>query len=302
MKQHIIYISFLLLTCIACNDVSKTSNTEKHLTTAMTDSTNFKSGYLEVNGIKMYYEIYGQGKPLVLIHGGGSTIQTSFGRIIPQLAKHRQIIGVELQAHGRTSDRNADLSFEQDADDIAALLKNLQITKADFFGFSNGANTAMQIAIRHPDLTDKIIVGSPLCKRSGAFPQFWDFMKHATIDQMPQQYKDTYKQIAPDPAHLQTMHDRCVKRMVEFKDWSDEQIKSIKVPTLLIFADKDVATPEHAVELYRLIPDCELAIIPGGHGKYIGEITTLTDSTKDEEFVVPMIEEFLNKKTKKESQ
>jgi len=141
-----------------------------------------------------------------------------------------------------------------------------------------------------------VIAGSPLCKRNGAFPQFWDFMKNATIDQMPQQYKDEYKKVAPDPNHLQTMHDRCVKRMVEFKDWPDEKIKSVKAPTLLIFADKDVATPEHAVELYRLIPNCELAIIPGGHGTYIGEITTLTDTIQDKDFVVPMIEGFLNKK------
>src|SRR5271170_2955287 len=101
----------------------------------MTDNNNFKSGYSEVNGLTMYYEIYGQGKPLVLIHGGGSTIQTTFGRIIPLLAMHRQLIGVELQAHGHTNDRNADLTFEQDADDVATLLANLKIAKADFLGF-----------------------------------------------------------------------------------------------------------------------------------------------------------------------
>lgn len=300
--KRIIYAAFVFLSFLACTDQPKApeSNQSFKTTTTMTDTIPFKYGYSDVNGIKMYYEIYGQGKPLVLIHGGGSTIQTSFGRVIPQLAKHRQIIGVELQIHGRTSDREADLSFEQDADDIAALLNNLQIKNADFFGFSNGANTAMQMAIRYPLLTGKIIAGSPLCKRSGAFPQFWDFMNHATIDQMPQQYKDEYKKVAPDPNQLQTMHDRCVKRMVTFKDWSDEQIKSITVPTLLIFADKDVATPEHAVELYRLIPNCQLAILPGGHGEYIGEITTLTDSTKTEEFAVPMIEKFLNSETKKQ--
>src|SRR4051794_35537920 len=101
------------------------------MTTTSTDSLTLKSGYSDVNGLKMYYEIYGQGTPLVLIHGGGSTIQTSFGRVIPQLAKNRQVIAVELQAHGRTSDRNTDLSFEQDADDIDMLLKNLHIAKAD---------------------------------------------------------------------------------------------------------------------------------------------------------------------------
>ena len=97
----------------------------------MTETIHFESGYSGVNGLKMYYEIYGQGKPLVLIHGGGSTIQTSFGRIILDLAKNRQIIAIELQAHGRTNDRDTPLTFEQDADDVAKLLQNLGISKAD---------------------------------------------------------------------------------------------------------------------------------------------------------------------------
>lgn len=297
MKQIIIFTALTFLFLSSCNsNIHQKSN--QNPVTPMADSSNFKSGYSEVNGLKMYYEIYGQGKPLVLIHGGGSTIQTSFGRIIPEIAKYRQVIGLELQTHGRTNDRNTDLSFEQDADDVATLLKNLQITKADFFGFSNGGSTTMQIAIRHPNLVDKIIVGSAFCKRSGAPPQFWDFMKQATIDHMPQQYKDTYVKVAPDPSHLKTMHDKCAKRMIEFKDMSDEQIKSIKAPALLIAGDADVITPEHAVEMYRLIPDCRLAILPGGHGDYMGEITTLNNDTQSTGFVVvPIIEEFLNKKT-----
>src|SRR4051794_13125046 len=116
----------------------------------MPDTTNYPSGYSEVNGLNMYYEIHGKGEPLVLIHGGGSTIETSFGRIIPTLTKHRQIIAVELQAHGRTNDRNTELSFEQDADDVVGLLENLTIGKADFLGFSNGGSTVIEILLRHP--------------------------------------------------------------------------------------------------------------------------------------------------------
>src|ERR1700683_2824588 len=104
----------------------------------------FRNGYLDVNGLKMYYEIIGEGRPLVLIHGGGSTIQTTFGRIIPELAKHRQLIGIELQAHGHTGDRDKELSFEQDVDDIAALLDKLNITKSDFLGFSTGGLNTIQ--------------------------------------------------------------------------------------------------------------------------------------------------------------
>lgn len=261
------------------------------------DSLAFKSGYSEVNGLKMYYEIYGEGKPLVLIHGGGSTIQTTFGRIIPLLAKYRKLIAVELQAHGRTRDRDSEVSFEQDADDVAALLKNLNIVKADIFGFSNGGTTALQIAIRHPELVDKLVAASALCKRNGVPSQFWGFMEQTRLENMPEQLKEAYKKVASDTIGLQIMHDKDAKRMVDFKDIPDEKIKSIKAPTLIIIGDKDVITPEHAVEMHRLIDNSELAIIPGGHGEYIGEVTTLKPDYKESDFIaVQIIESFLDKK------
>lgn len=253
-----------------------------------------KHGYSKVNGINMYYEIYGRGKPLVLIHGGGSTIQTSFGRVIPLLSKHRKLICVELQAHGRTEDRAWGLSFEQDADDVFTLLKKLGIYKADFFGFSNGGMTAMQIAIRHPKVCNKIIAGSVLLKRDGAFTGFWDFMNHATFEQMPVQYKVAFLKVNPDSTKLITMNEKCIKRMVQFKDYADTQIIAIQSPVLLINGDHDVATSEHIVAMSKLIPHCSLAIIPGGHGAYIGEVTTLSPNYKESEFIVPLIEKFLD--------
>ena len=292
--NQVIFLTLITLLLTSCNDITMKAEKNNRETT-LDDSIALKSGYSDVNGLKMYYEIYGEGKPLVLIHGGGSTIQTTFGRIIPMLAEHRQIIGVELQAHGRTSDRENDLSFEQDADDVATLLKKLSISRADFFGFSNGGTTALQIAIRHPELVDKIIAASALCKRNGVPVQFWDFMKQARLENMPEQLKEGYKEVAPDPGGLQVMHDKDAKRMVNFKDIQDEKIKSIKAPVLIIIGDKDVITPEHAIEMHRLIINSELAIIPGGHGEYIGEITTLKPNYKESDFVVPMIEKFLDK-------
>jgi pimeloyl-ACP methyl ester carboxylesterase len=262
---------------------------------ATKDKLTFTSGYSEVNGLKMYYEIYGQGKPIVLIHGGGSTIQTTFEKAIPLFAKNRKVIAVELQAHGRTNDRDADLTFEQDADDVATFLKNLNIDKADFFGFSNGGTTVLQIAIRHSEIVNKIVLGSALAKRNGVPEWFWDFMKQARLESMPEQLKAAYQQIAPDSNGLQIMHDRDARRMVNFKDIPDDKIKSIKAPTLIIIGDKDVITPEHALELHRQIAGSELAIIPGGHGEYIGEITTIKPDFKESDLVVPMIEKFLNK-------
>lgn len=252
-----------------------------------------KTGYSVVNGLKMYYEIYGSGKPLVLLHGGGSTIQTTFGRVLEPLSQGRQLIAVELQSHGRTADIERPLSFEQDADDVAGLLKNLGIQKADFFGFSNGGSTAMQIAIRHPQLVDRIIVASAMAKRSGLPPQFFEFMKNASLENMPQELQKAYLEVAPDPSRLISMHDKCRDRILYFESWSDDAIRSIKAPTLLLFGDRDVVTPEHAVELYRLIANSRLAILPGGHGDYIGEIATLSNGVPEKFSAIPVIEEFL---------
>jgi|SRR5687768_13124687 len=296
MKHTIIYLALTIFTLASCNN--KTEKSDKSMTTAAKATLTFKIGYSEVNGLKMYYEIYGQGKPLVLVHGGGSTIQTSFEKIIPLLAKNRKVIAAELQAHGRTTDRNADLTFEQDADDIATLLKNLNIDKADFLGFSNGGTTTLQIAIRHPEIIDKMILGSALAKRNGVPDWFWGFMSQAKLENMPEQLKEGYKKVAADTNGLQVMHGRDAKRMVNFKDIPDEQINSIKAPALIIIGDKDVITPEHALELHRQITNSQLAIIPGGHGEYIGEVTTITPDFKESDLVVPMIEKFLNKAAK----
>jgi pimeloyl-ACP methyl ester carboxylesterase len=288
MKQLIIFFAIAVL--ISCNKKTEKINNKME---SKPDSLTYTKGYTDVSGLKMYYEIYGEGKPLVLIHGGGSTIETSFGRIIPILSKNRQIICVELQAHGRTGDRNTEISFEQDADDVASLLRNLNIEKADILGFSNGGNTALQIAIRHPEICNKVIGASILLKRNGALPQFWEFMKNGTFEQMPQAYKDAFLKVNPDSTKLMNMYQKCANRMVNLKDFPDEQIKSIKAPVLLLNGEEDVATLEHVIAMSKLIPDCNVVIIPGGHGAYIGEITTLKPGFKNSDFKADIIESFL---------
>nr|WP_295922359.1 alpha/beta hydrolase [uncultured Dyadobacter sp.] len=263
---------------------------------AIAPSVPSKSGYSNVNGIKMYYEIYGEGAPLVLIHGGGSTIETTFGRIIPMLARRRQLICVELQAHGRTTDRAKPLSFEQDADDVATLLGNLGIPKADFFGFSNGGNTALEIAIRHPEICNRIVAGSFLLKRNGTFPQFWESMKNPDFAQMPQQYKAAFLKVTPDTAKLMNLFQKCAGRMSNFRDMTDQEIQSIKAPVLLVNGDADVASSEHVVSISKLIPSSHIAIMPGGHGAYIGEIMALQSDDSLYRSFVPILEKFLDGK------
>ena len=299
MKRKIVFSVLALLLISSFKNVNKSAESSAQNKIAANNTLISKHGYSNVNGIKMYYEIYGQGKPLVLIHGGGSTIETTFGRVIPMLAKKYKVIAMDLQAHGRTSDREASESFEQDADDVVTLLKNLNISKAHIFGFSNGGTTAIEIAIRHPEIVDKIILGSALCKRNGIPDQFWDFMKKASLANMPEQLKEGYLKVSHDPKELQVMHDKDAERMVNFKDIPDEQIKSIQAPTLIIIGDQDIIKPEHAIEMHRLIANSELAIIPGIHGEYIEEITTLKSNSKEADFVIPMIKRFLDKsKTK----
>lgn len=250
--------------------------------------------YADVNGLKMYYEIHGEGFPLVLIHGGGSTIGTTFGRILPALAKTHKVIAVEMQAHGHTADIDRPLSFEQDADDVAELLRQLKISKADIFGFSNGASTTLELAIRHPEMVNKIIVASTMYKKAGSYPWFWDMMAKPTFEGMPQIYKDAFLKINPDKDALYASYKRDVARMQSFKDIKEEDIKGIKAHALIMAGDKDVVSPEHAVEMYRQMQHATLAIFPGGHGDYIGEIM----SAKPGQHEYPglaVLEEFLNK-------
>lgn len=249
--------------------------------------------YATVNGLKMYYEIHGTGSPLVLIHGGGSTLHTTFGRIIPYLAKTHQVIAVELQAHGHSGDRDAPETFQQDADDVAALLKHLNISKADIFGFSNGGQTALEIGMRHPNSVNKLIVASAFYTRAGAPAGFWEGMAHAKFSDMPQVYKDEFLKINNNPAALMNMFTKDSQRMQTFKDWKAEDLQKIKVPVLVLIGDHDLPTPEHAVEMYRLFENGRLAILPGSHGSYMGEIMTSNPNLETLQYFVAVLNEFL---------
>src|ERR1700712_461463 len=193
--------------------------------------------YADVNDIKMYYELHGKGNPLVLLHGGGSTIGTTFGRILPDLAKSNRVIAVELQAHGHTGDRGTPESFAQDAADVVELLNQLNIPKADIFGFSNGGQTAMEIGIHYPDKVRKLIIASAFYKRKGTPDWFWPGFDNAKLSDMPQVYQDEFLKINNDPAALLNMFNQDVQRMKGFKDWTDEAMSSIKAPALIVQGD-----------------------------------------------------------------
>lgn len=253
------------------------------------------SGHAPVNGIRMYYEIHGRqdGIPLVLLHGGGSTIESTFGEILPFLAQDRRVIALEEQAHGRTTDRDQPVRFDTSADDVAELLRHLEVEKADLLGFSNGASVALQVAIRHPELVRKLVFASSFTKRDGARPQLWELIERGSFSDMPQPLKDAFLKVNPDPRELRTMHDKDLARMRSFQDVPDDTVRSVRAATLILAGDRDVVTPEHAIELTRLIPDARLLIVPGGHGDYLGEVTMAGSDRRYPELTAALIERFL---------
>lgn len=228
-----------------------------------------QSGYKQVNDIQLYYEIHGEGKPLVLIHGGGSSHCFDFGHIIPLLSDTFMLISVDLQNHGRSQHRNIPQTFEQDADDVINVLNQLDIGKASFWGFSNGGNTVMQIAHRYPEKAEKLIVASSFFQREGLFDGFYEGLTNATIDHMPQYLKDNFLKLNPDKDALQNSFEKDRDRMLKFQNWDESILTSMQVPVLFIAGDLDVAKPEHTVHMWRLVPDSRLMLLPTTHGPYM---------------------------------
>jgi pimeloyl-ACP methyl ester carboxylesterase len=250
-----------------------------------------QTGYAPANGLKMYYEIHGEASttppPLVLLHGGGDTIRTSFGHVLEALARDRQIIAFEQQGFGHTADiADRPFSFVQSAEDTVALLQHLHIAQADLFGFSNGGTIALQVAIRHPHVVRKLVVASGFFQREGSsYPWFWEGFPTAKLEQMPKELREAYLEAAPHPENLQSFFDKCVERMQNFPDIPTEAIRGITVPALVIVGDADVMRPEHAVDLFRLLPHARLAVLPG-----TDHIALMARSA----WLAPMVNEFLD--------
>jgi pimeloyl-ACP methyl ester carboxylesterase len=256
-----------------------------------------KTGYAPVNGIKMYYEVHGEGGlPLVLIHGGGSSIESTWANMLPLFAAHGQVIAMELQAHGRTNDRDAPESFEQDADDVAALAKHLGVTKANFFGFSNGGTTTLQIAIRYSGIVNKIVNLAGAYSRNGFFEGFFDGFEGAALDSMPAPLKDDFLRVTPDKNLLLNMFNKDVQRMKNFRDIPEEAVRAIKAPSLIMANDRDVVPVEHAAQLSRIIPAGRLAVLPGVHGECIGEVCAPKPEQKMLAMTAALVENFLKDK------
>ena len=260
--------------------------------------TRIKKGYASVNGLEMYYEIHGTGQPLVLLHGAFSAIGTSFGKVLPELAKTRQVIAFELQAHGHTADIDRPLSSEGMADDVAAAIKELGLEQADVFGYSMGAFVALHLVLRHPELIRKLVVASVSYTLSGVHPGLMDGLGEMTPDLMlGSPWHDEYLRIAPHPEQFARFFAKKTEMDRQTRDLSPEDIRGIKSPTLIIIGDSDLIRPEHAVEMFRLLgggvfgdtpaglPNSQLAVLPG---------TSHVSIVNRSELLIPMITSFLD--------
>jgi|SRR5579862_1287675 len=238
--------------------------------------------YADVNGLRMYYEEDGEGPPLLLLHGGLLTIELSFGSVIPVLAEHRRVIAIELQGHGRTADIDRPMAFEHLAADVVGLLDELGIEQADVFGFSLGGLTTYELLVHHRGRVRRAVVASADHRNDragevdpGRLPTEADFNA----------MRDAYTATAPDPAHFEAFAQKTVAMVHGFPGWTDDQLRAIEVPVLVLIGDTDFVLVPNAAEAAELMPHGQLAVLPG---------TTHMGMTRSE-LVAPIVEAFLSR-------
>lgn len=238
--------------------------------------------YLDINGLHMYYQERGEGPPLVLLHGALLTVELCFGSVIPVLAEHHRVIGVELQGHGRTADIDRSMTFDHLATDVVGLLDHLGIEQADFLGFSLGGLTTYELLVRHPRRVRRAVVASADHRndRGGEMyperlPTEADFVA----------MRSAYAAVAPDPAHFDVFAEKAVAMVHDFPGWADNELRAIQVPVLVLIGDTDFILVPNAAETAQLIPGGQLAVLPG---------TTHMDLTQSE-LIGPVVGAFLSR-------
>lgn len=255
-----------------------------------------QSGYATVNGLKMYYEVYGAGQPLVLLHGSYMNIPLNWSRMIPPMSRMRQVIVAEMQGHGRTRDIARAISYEAMADDVAGLLDHLELARADVLGYSMGGGIAFQLAVRHPERVRRLVVLSGAYAHDG----WWPDAEASFASFMPEMLHGTplyeqYASLGNDPAHFPEFVEKVISIDLQPYDWSDA-VKNIRAPLFMAIGDADGVRYEHALELFRAkgggimgdlhgLPESRLAIIPG---------TTHIGMMQRTDWLVPMIADFLD--------
>ncbi|MET0389500.1 MAG: alpha/beta hydrolase [Polyangiales bacterium] len=244
-----------------------------------------RGSYASVNGLEMYYQVQGTGKPLVLLHGGLTTIETSFDTLRPTLAKDYQTIAIEQQAHGRTANIDRPLTYEQMADDTAELLRQLDVRDAYVLGYSDGGIVGLGLAIRHPELVSKLIVAGAGFSNDGLIPGNLEELEALDpSDPFLAPIRDAYTAVAPRPEDWPVLIAQIKGLSRAFRGYTPAQLRTVETPVLVMNADADIFTPEHAAELKRHLPNASLAILPmSDHFFFVARSS----------WILPMLQEFL---------
>ncbi|HEY7641587.1 MAG TPA: alpha/beta hydrolase [Steroidobacteraceae bacterium] len=256
------------------------------------------TGYAPVNGLKMYYEIHGKGEPVVLLHGSFMTLTTfNWQDMIAALAKSRQVIAIEMQGHGRTADIDRDFSYENLADDVAALLDYLKIEKADVVGYSMGASVAMETAIRHPQKVRKVVSISGVFRANGWVQEVLDAYPHFTAEAFKGSPLETeYKRLSPTPNAFPTFIKRAISMDLKPYDFGAARLKATPAPMFFIHGDADGVRLEHIAEMFRLKGD---EIMGDMRQRSASRLAVLPDTThvtlmQKIDVIAPMINDFLD--------
>lgn len=249
------------------------------------------SAYARVNGLEMYYETHGSGpegsRPLVLLHGGGLTVGLTFSAVLPTLAAGRRVVAPELQGHGRTADTDREMTVSDLASDVVALLDELGIAQADFLGFSLGGLTALEIAVRHPERMGRLALAATMYTQDGVHDEVR--VPDYSSPRLPSQddfreMADTYAALAPHPEHFQDFLAKVSAAAHAPLPWTADDLRGLRVPTLLLVGDSDFVRVEHAAEMQQLIPGAQLAVLPATTHMALMQRTSL---------MMPLLGEFL---------
>ena len=255
-----------------------------------------KSGYAPVNGLQLYYEVYGEGKPIVLIHGSYMNIPLNWSHIIPLLAQDRKVVVAEMQGHGRTKDIGRKFSYENMADDVSGLLKHLKMEKADILGYSMGGGVAFQMAVRHPEQLRRLVILSGTYAHDGWWPDVEAMYPTFNADMFKgTPIEEQYLSYGNDAKDFPDFVKKVISIDLEPYDWS-EGVKNIKAPIFMAIGDADGVRYEHALDLFRAkgggkmgdihgLPKSRLAILPG---------TTHIGMMQKTDLLIPMVTDFLD--------